>query len=272
MIKAFILRVQKSISYRYGRFNYTFFIQKKGILGINFVSKFIKFVSSILVKFVSKKYYSVIDLSSKNPHLYSKLNYNEYKDYLSTQIIGNDFKKNNQAVNEEDIEIISVFLKNKFNNIALSGICHGTRGGYEQNFFLKYLPTNTKVIGTEIGNNSEKIENTVNWDFNIENKEWIKKFDFIYSNSHDHSYDLEKTLKIWAKTLKKDGYLFLDHMWSHGNLLQNYLDPSSLETEYLPFQLLKWKDINIYVECILTPYGRKGENLRNQIFCIKKNG
>ena len=75
MIKAFILRVQKSISYRYGRFNYTFFIQKKGILGINFVSKFIKFVSSILVKFVSKKYYSIIQCQAfiKNILYFNKI-------------------------------------------------------------------------------------------------------------------------------------------------------------------------------------------------------
>ena len=113
MLKVLLSKIKTKILYRLGRFKYTFFIQRKGLSGIFFVSKFTKIFSLILVKLISKKYYSVLDLSSKNPNLYNNIEYKNYNDYLKIQVVGNEFKKNNKAVKEEDIRVICDFLNYK---------------------------------------------------------------------------------------------------------------------------------------------------------------
>ena len=92
MIKAFILRVQKSISYRYGRFNYTFFIQKKGILGINFVSKFIKFASNRKYEAKHLKFADEV-----NENLYQSI-LNKCIKYKRVGVVGVSFKPNSPVV------------------------------------------------------------------------------------------------------------------------------------------------------------------------------
>ena len=46
---------------------------------------------------------------------------------------------------------------------------------------------------------------TVQHDFNQVKKEWINKFDIVYSNSIDHAFNIAKTITIWSNQLNKNG-------------------------------------------------------------------
>ena len=131
--------------------------------------------------------------------------YRNYDEYVNCQIHANQRKKNNVWAVEENIKFLAEYLKFI---MPVMGLCHGVRQGYEQKWFMKYLPDCT-VFGTEIGDASA--ENTVKWDFNDYNKEWVNKFDFIYSNSFDHAFDPEKTLNVWATQVKSGGLIMLEY-------------------------------------------------------------
>jgi len=77
--------------------------------------------------------------------IYQYLNYNEY---VKAQKDGFEKKNSNQWAIEENIKFLSEYLFWKL--LPKRGICHGTRSGLEQRWFMKYLKE-CYVIGTEIG-------------------------------------------------------------------------------------------------------------------------
>ena len=117
----------------------------------------------------------------------------DYKEYRDAQISLNKRKIKTIWVTAKDIEFISQFVKG-------SGICHGARNGFEVKEFNKYV----KAIGTDISDNANKYGLT-QWDFHKQNPEWIGKFDFVYTNSIDHSHDPELAFRVFMEQLKKDG-------------------------------------------------------------------
>ena len=126
----------------------------------------------------------------------------DYEQYKAVQIQGNKSKIDRSWVRRSDIDFLSSYIKSK-NTHPSFGICHGTRRGLEQKWFSENL--GCRVIGTEISDTATDYENTVQWDFHEENKEWNNSADFVYSNSFDHSYDPQKALVNWMGMLKKDG-------------------------------------------------------------------
>ena len=140
--------------------------------------------------------------------------YRSYRQYVTTQKKGYKKKRDRVWAREDNIKLLSQLLKG-----AESGICHGVRTGAEVEWFRKYLGAD--VIGTEIGDSKEGL--IVQWDFNRPNPEWIGKFDFVYSNSFDHSYDAEATLCTWIQQLKPGGKLVIEHSKKHENITK--LDP-----------------------------------------------
>jgi hypothetical protein len=50
---------------------------------------------------------------------------------------------------------------------------------------------------------------------NNDKLEWKNKFDFIYSNSWDHSFNPRSMFKNWLSCLKTDGVLILNHTATH---------------------------------------------------------
>ena len=135
-----------------------------------------------------------------------------YNEYVNSQTKTNKAKINNVWVSDGEIEDIAKWVKNSEITIN-SGVCHGVRNGYEVKRFRELLDAD--IIGTEISDTATQFENVIEWDFHRVKKEWIDKFDFIYSNSIDHSYDFEYCLDQWMKTLKKNGICFLQ--WSEGH-------------------------------------------------------
>jgi hypothetical protein len=66
-----------------------------------------------------------------------------------------------------------------------------------------------EVIGTDIAPTATEFPNVIQWDFHDVKPEWIRKVDFIYSNSWDHSYDPERLFKTWMDCLSPRGRLFI---------------------------------------------------------------
>lgn len=153
------------------------------------------------------------------------LKYKDYNEYIEMQIkMGIDgYTKGCVWVVDEVLnKIVEVIKSYKLDLINCKGLCHGVRTGYENNFLEKKL--NCSVIGTDICSLAEqnKINGVITHDFNKQRSDWINHFDFIYSNSLDHSIDPDLTLNVWKEQLKFKGILFLE--WSIGATVSSYAD------------------------------------------------
>jgi hypothetical protein len=84
------------------------------------------------------------------------------------------------------------------------------------------------VIGTEISTSAKKYDMTIQHDFNIQKKEWIGKFDILYSNSFDHSFEPMKTMKVWSEQLIENGYIFFEYGYDINDNKSRPEDPVEL--------------------------------------------
>jgi hypothetical protein len=137
----------------------------------------------------------------------------DYNHYYQAQLKKYYRKKKNVWVTKEEIIMIVKHIKKHLGNVE-SGICHGTRTGWEIQQFKKRLKCD--VIGTEIAPND--IPDTIEWDFHNIKDEWLGKFDFIYSNSFDHSNKPKYCIGQWMTCLKPRGICYVTWMAS---LLKN---------------------------------------------------
>ena len=133
----------------------------------------------------------------------------DYKQYYHAQLKKYYRKKDNVWVKKDEIKMIVSHIKKHLVNVE-SGICHGTRTGWEIQQFKKRL--NCDVIGTEIAPNHTP--DTIVWDFHDIKDEWEGKFDFIYSNSFDHSNRPQHCIQQWMKCLKPRGICYITWMSS----------------------------------------------------------
>lgn len=133
-----------------------------------------------------------------------------YEEYVAEQTRTNKIKINNKWVREENIIDIKKHC-DKSNLSPKKILCHGTRNGIEIKYFKKHFP-DSQVIGTEISDTAGKFPDTVQWDFHDVKEEWINQFDIVFTNSWDHSYDLDKATNSWIEQLNRKGIMILD--WS----------------------------------------------------------
>ena len=131
--------------------------------------------------------------------------YKDYDHYVERQTFYNKKKLHWVLIKEEHIE----WMVSRC-SFPSTIICHGTRSGKEQQLFKKHTGPSSYVIGTEISETATKFPMTVQHDFNQAKKEWINKFDIIYSNSIDHAFNIAKTITIWSNQLNKNGKLFIE--------------------------------------------------------------
>lgn len=151
----------------------------------------------------------------------------DYDRYRRIQTEGNKRKLGSQWVHEHTIKFLSDYILTKIT--PKSGICHGTRRGLEQAAFRKYL--GCEVFGTEISETSTQFPHTIHWDFHDVKDEWIGSFDFIYSNSWDHSFDPQRMLMAWMSCLRPGGLCILEHSEAQTDISE--LDPLGMSLEEL---------------------------------------
>ncbi len=176
----------------------------------------------------------------------------DYDKYREAQIAGNYKKLDNVWVREENVEFLANYIRETVGDVRF-GICHGTRRGKEQEWFIKYLGCD--VIGTEISDTAEQFPNTIQWDFHDVKPEWIDATDFIYSNSLDHSYDPEKCLNAWMSCVTPRGVCILEH--SSGHERAHKTDPFGAHVSQMPFLILTWSKGKYFVREILDAPSKK---------------
>ena len=159
----------------------------------------------------------------------------DYARYREVQIKGNLAKITGDSIQEEAIAFLAIYLKQKKTEFQF-GLCHGTRRGKEQEYFIKYLKC--EVLGTEISPTASEFPHTVQWDSHEVKPEWRGKADFIYSNAFDHSYDQEKCLDSWMSSLKDNGICIIEHRY--GSVGVSELDPFGTHLVFMPYLITTW--------------------------------
>lgn len=140
--------------------------------------------------------------------------YDSYEDYVAAQVEGNVRKINNSYVDPISLSGMIGHLYNTLNINPNLILCHGTRRGLEQQYFIEtfsMLGCNPQVIGTEISHTATEYPNTIQWDFHNVKDEWVGSTDIIYSNSFDHSYKPKECLDTWMSCLSPDGVCVLEY-------------------------------------------------------------
>jgi len=194
--------------------------------------------------------------------------YKNYTEYKETQIYFNKQKIDKVWADENTLKIIRDYLELNINSKKIEGLCHGSRNGFEQNFFNKEN-NKFKVLGTDISETALNYENSIVHDFHDEKKEWINNFDFIYSNSLDQSYDPQKALDVWLKQIKKDRFIILEHSDQHGVLSSGKMDPFGVEANFFPYLLTEWFGHSISISIVKSIKINKN-NAPIFLFIIKK--
>jgi len=119
--------------------------------------------------------------------------------------------------------------------------------------FINFWGGESKVFGVELESDAKSLPHTIIADFHYLPKNLFGKFDFVYSNSHDQSFNPKLALGSWIKCLKVDGLLILEHSRTHGKSGTNRQDPFGVETEILPFLIMGWFSANLRLEGIYEP-------------------
>ena len=194
--------------------------------------------------------------------------YNNYEEYKKTQVYFNKKKIDKVWADEKTLKTISDFLKSHISSANLHGLCHGSRNGFEQNFFNNEIK-NSSIIGTDISETAINYQNSIVHDFHDEKVEWINNFDFVYTNSLDQSYDPKKALNVWLNQIKKDRYIIIEHSDQHGVISAGKMDPFGIETNFFPYLLTEWFGHKISIKIIKGTKVNKS-NAPVFLFVIKK--
>lgn len=152
--------------------------------------------------------------------------YGSYDEYVKAQEHGNRKKlRSHSGVGMEVMQAIKDRIPE-----AASVLCHGTRAGYEQQYFKKAYP-DAKVLGTEISSTATSFPDTVQWDFSKPKDEWKKAFDIVYSNSFDHSICPKETLEVWLGQVSDGGSLIFEMHPAGPGWKPTPMDPLSYHRE-----------------------------------------
>tara|TARA_B100000214_G_scaffold320564_1_gene255768 strand:- start:434 stop:1009 length:576 start_codon:yes stop_codon:yes gene_type:complete len=153
--------------------------------------------------------------------------YKNYEEYVRVQTEGNVNKLKNVWADQQVFDLIA-----KYKPDAKDVICHGTRNGAELDMFKKAIPSLYHIIGTEISHTAKQFPNTIQHDFHNQIPSYVNKFDIVYSNSIDHSYDPFKALKTWTEQVNQNGLLCIELATGHENRMRE-LDPLEISPKEL---------------------------------------
>ncbi|MBX3569093.1 MAG: hypothetical protein KF914_13610 [Rhizobiaceae bacterium] len=192
----------------------------------------------------------------------------DYERYKAVQTEGNKRKIDNVWTDRETIAFICDFLKGRGQPLR-RGLCHGSRNGTEVRWFRELLGID--VTGTDISETAANFPHMVQWDFHERNPDWVGKFDFVYSNSHDHAYDPAKALEAWIGQLAPEGVLLLEHSTSHSEWGASELDPFGISPKLLPYVVLKFAGGRYCVTDLLEPSHVRPKVGRTWIFVLRPN-
>jgi hypothetical protein len=199
-------------------------------------------------------------------HDYGRDGYDRYRD---VQVYHNKRKIDSVWADSATLSFIADYLL-RANGRPKSGLCHGTRNGFEQQEFSRLLGCD--VYGTEISDSADQFPNTLQWDFHEPKPEWVNHFSFVYSNSLDQAFDPKRALATWVEQLDPDGgLLFIEHTMSHAAEEASEMDPFGAHPFVMPYLFFEWGRGKFELADILHPAHRKANNqLQVWIFVLRK--
>jgi hypothetical protein len=195
--------------------------------------------------------------------------YKDYDEYKKVQIFHNKRKIEKIFADKKTLNRVGNILLDKFPNKLITGICHGSRNGFEQNY-LRDLSPDIEAIGTDISETVHSFENSLQLDFHDEKKDFIGKFDFVFSNSLDQSWNPKKALTTWLNQIKRNGILILEYTEAHGPKGASEKDPFGVRPINLPYILTMWFGSQISISHTKD----KKDNYKNNdawLFVVTKN-
>lgn len=133
-----------------------------------------------------------------------------YAYYKKMQIHRSETKWGSHAFWDNIIYFKNVVLEvQRIYGIPKSICCMGIRNGNEYKGFQETIGfKDTIIYGVDINPNVIKVgSNCFSLDFSKLPMEWGKKFDWIYSNSLDHAFNVKEALIEWHRVCKN--YLIL---------------------------------------------------------------
>jgi len=186
--------------------------------------------------------------------------FTDYNHYKKEQVKANVKKIVNIWINENTVKKITQYI-DKADNI----LCHGVRNAKELEFFKKYY-SSADIIGTEISHTAKQFKNVIEWDFHNVKEEWKSKFDIVYSNSWDHSYDHIKSLTTWKDQMSTNGFMFLEHGYDPKDNKSRVSDPLEIYHEEI-LDTLKQVNLKYITEFTTTALQNKTPA---RVYVIKK--
>lgn len=182
--------------------------------------------------------------------------YSSYEEYRNTQILHNERKLGQIWADETTLaRVANIVLSHAAAQKEILGLCHGTRNGFEQRYFNNQQKFN--AIGTDISPTANQFPNSVQFDFHDVNVEWVNRFDFVYSNSLDQSWQPKTALTTWFNQVRQDGLVILEHTKSHGPGAAGKMDPFGVRPIAMPYVLTEWFGHQISVAHTI---GKKANN------------
>ena len=209
-----------------------------------------------------------ISKSNNSDELVKIHKYKNYEEYKATQIFYNKKKINHIWADEFNLTKIADFLKKNINKKNIKGICHGSRNGFEQDFFNRNI-LNSKVFGTDISDTAINYKDSIVWDFHKTKEEWIDNFDFVYSNSLDQSFDPRTALTNWIQQINKNGYVIVEHTDQHSVRASGKMDPFGVEPNFFPYLITEWFGHSVSLKIIKSVKPNKSK-APAWLFFIKK--
>lgn len=148
----------------------------------------------------------------------------DYERYKKVQVVANKLKHGNVFAKKENIRYLAQRFK------PYNVLCHGVRNGAEIDYFISghvgYAPY---TIGTDIAPSDHPFVTQHDMHEPIP----LNKFELVYSNSWDHSYDPEKMFNVWAEQVSPNGHMVLEHTSLHCPSHANERDPFGATREQL---------------------------------------
>ena len=194
--------------------------------------------------------------------------YESYEQYREVQTYHNKRKIDRVWADEATLRVLCDELRREIpNKVHLTGICHGTRNGFEQSFIAAHAGHD--VTGTEISDTADQFERTVRWDFHDVNEAWVSKFDFVYSNSLDQAWNPKLAVETWLNQLNGAGVLALEYAEAHSPTHASEMDPFGVRPTVVPYVLCQWFGHDVSVRCVKCRKSNYGNDV--WLFLVRKN-
>jgi hypothetical protein len=194
-----------------------------------------KVVAPLGIKIVRKN--TKVVSPGADPLFYQHSYEGGYDTYKAVQTEANKRKFDNVWSEERTLESIASYIE-KAPQVRRRGLCHGARNGWEVQWLKNRL--NCEVIGTDISETANSLEDMVQHDFHHVREDWIGEFSFIYTNSLDQAFDPATALNVWAKQIGADGLIFIEHTMHHSPSGASEMDPFGAHPMIMPYLFFEW--------------------------------